>query len=295
MSEIKPKIYDCFTFFNELDLLEIRLNELANVADFFVLVEANFTHQGNPKSYYFEENKSRYSSFLDKIIHIKVDDIPENDILNTDKNWNLEHFQRNAIERGLTLAHENDIIIISDIDEIPKKEIIKNITFNEKPIIILLMNFYYYFVDLQAKYSFSWKYYFLGKFLNITKYRYKHINNTFWQASVILKKKDLISPQHCRDLLKKYHFDVNYIKNSGWHFSYLGGIDKIITKLESFAHAEFNENKFKSKDFINTILKNKKVIHDKKLKLFKINNLELLPFTLTLNIQKFKHLFSENE
>jgi beta-1,4-mannosyl-glycoprotein beta-1,4-N-acetylglucosaminyltransferase len=72
------KIYDGFLFFNELDLLEIRLNVLNDVVDYFILVEASVTHQGTPKSFIFEENKNRFSKFLDKIIHIKIDNIPNN-------------------------------------------------------------------------------------------------------------------------------------------------------------------------------------------------------------------------
>lgn len=288
-----PKVYDCFTFFNELDLLEIRLNELYEVVDFFVIVEANFTHQGKGKPYFFEENQNRFSQFLDKIIHIKVDDRPKKGLLNADENWNLEHFQRNAIERGLAAAQSNDLIIVSDVDEIPNKDkiiFLKNSSYRKA---ILLMKIYYYFIDLEAKEKFSFKYYILGKILGISKYTRKSINNIWWQGSVVLRKSEFISAQHCRDLLATYQKDVFYVENAGWHFSYLGGIEKIITKLESFAHAELNEKKYKNADFILNTIKNGGVIGLPKVRLYK-KSIENHPLFLKNNIERFKHLYSDS-
>ena len=88
-------IIDCFPFFNELDLLEIRLNVLNDVVDKFVLVEASKTQSLIDKPFYFEENKDRYSKFLDKIIHVKITDYPKKD------GWAMENYQRNCIVKGL--------------------------------------------------------------------------------------------------------------------------------------------------------------------------------------------------
>ena len=109
------KIYDCFTFYNELDLLDVRLAELYNHVDYFVIVEANTTFTNRSKPFYFNENKERYSKYFDKIIHVKVEDMPNN----VDP-WANEEFQRNQIMRGLTDATETDIIMVSDVDEIPR-------------------------------------------------------------------------------------------------------------------------------------------------------------------------------
>ena len=114
-------VYDCFTFFNELDLLEIRLNELDSVVDKFVIVECTETHSKAKKQLFFDKNKDRFSKFSDKIIHIIVDDAPDivqNSSQEPDR-WIVEKFQRNCIERGLTSCADNDIILVSDIDEIP--------------------------------------------------------------------------------------------------------------------------------------------------------------------------------
>lgn len=140
-------IYDCFTFFNELDLLEIRLNILNDFVDKFVLVEGNKTHTGNKKRFVFEENKQRFESFLDKIIYIKVDDFPQLDISAKDEfgnRWILENFQRDAIIRGLTNCKPNDIILISDVDEIPNPNAIKKY---KNGICVLEQKMMHYFLN----------------------------------------------------------------------------------------------------------------------------------------------------
>ena len=121
-------IYDCFPFFNELDILEIRLNTLYDTVDYFVITEANKTHTGKRKAYVFEQNKDRFSKFLDKIIYIKVDDFPnfEDSKASDDGNkWMYENYQRDAIMKGLTNCKPDDIVIISDCDEIPNPKAIR--------------------------------------------------------------------------------------------------------------------------------------------------------------------------
>ena len=108
-----PKIYDCFLFFNELDLLEIKLHELYDHVDYFVLVEAKETFRGQGKQLYFHQNQDRFSKFLDKIIHVKVEER-----LQTNNPWDREFFQRNQILRGLKDCYDDDIVIIEDLDEI---------------------------------------------------------------------------------------------------------------------------------------------------------------------------------
>src|SRR5579863_8430750 len=113
-------IYDCFTFFNELELLELRLNELAGVVDRFVIVEATKTHSGKPKPLHYRDNQARISRFHSQIIHVIVDDMPV-----SDDAWTLENFQRNCIVRGLTGCRPDDFILISDLDELPRAGVVK--------------------------------------------------------------------------------------------------------------------------------------------------------------------------
>src|ERR1700732_4815745 len=113
-----PRIFDCFLFFNELDLLELRLNELSDVVDFFVLAEATVTYRGVAKPLIFRQNKDRFAPFLNRIIHVVVDDMPGCGPSEPER-WRRENFQRQALLRGLSGARARDYVIISDLDEIP--------------------------------------------------------------------------------------------------------------------------------------------------------------------------------
>ncbi len=216
-------IYDCFPFFNELDILEIRLNELNDVVDKFVLVEATKTHSGKDKPLFFEENKSRFSNFLDKIIHIVVDDDIE-----LKSTWTLENYQRNCILRGLTNCKDDDIILISDCDEIPNpQEIIEN---KDIPgLKIFKQKIYFYYLNLRN--STDW----LG---GTRMLFYKDFKNGF--DSVDNYSKSIIKELNIGTTATKIRgiFDGKIIKNGGWHFTYIGGIDMIIKKISSYSHCD---------------------------------------------------------
>src|SRR5262249_27168436 len=107
-----PRVFDCFPFFNEFDLLEIRLNELSDVVDYFVIAEAKRTFSGNPKPLYFRENRARFSKFLDRIVHITVENVPQR----MDSSWGRQTYQRDALQRGLARAQPDDLILLSDVD-----------------------------------------------------------------------------------------------------------------------------------------------------------------------------------
>ncbi|MFZ2310324.1 MAG: N-acetylglucosaminyltransferase, partial [Patescibacteria group bacterium] len=134
-------IYDCFTFFNELDLLEIRLNILDGVVDKFVLVEATKTFSNIDKPLYFNENKERFKKFEDKIIHIIVDDYP---VFETA--WTYDWHQRNCIARGLVNCKLDDVILVSDLDEIPDPS--KIIEYKDYPgVKVFKQRMFYYFLN----------------------------------------------------------------------------------------------------------------------------------------------------
>ncbi len=117
------EVYDCFMFFNEIELLKMRLEELDEVVDYFVLVESAETQRGDPKPFYFYENYHLFEKYLDKIIHVMVDERhPEMGL------WEREHFQRECISRGLTQCNSSDMILISDLDEIPRSKLIQELT-----------------------------------------------------------------------------------------------------------------------------------------------------------------------
>ena len=216
---IDKKIIDCFTFYNEMDLLFYRLTLLYDFVDYFIIVESNYTHAGNKKILYFQENKNLFKRFENKIIHIVVDlpyIYPNIDYLKEEQ-WKNENYQRNCINLGIekiTLKND-DLIIISDLDEIVNPEILlklKNNLFEIKSGgFNLLQDMYYY--NLNTKHDDKWL---LSKIVTYEKY----ITST---------------PQEIR-MNNKFPF----LKNSGWHLSYFGNKEFIKNKLKEFSHQEYN-------------------------------------------------------
>lgn len=238
MNEKSMSIYDCFTFYNEIELLELRLETLSCVVDKFVIVELNRTHRNLPKPYNFKLNEEKFSKYMDKIIYIQPEDIP---VYQGDGDRSIENFQRNCIVRALNICKPNDTIIISDIDEIPDPNIFLNSNsyklslfsptgikflirqilriffispsllfrinnFNQlldHTAIVCEQNLFYYYLNCKSK----------GK----------------WYGSVISKYKNIQTIQKLRDL----RMMLPCVKNAGWHFSYLGGVEKIKIKLNS--------------------------------------------------------------
>jgi beta-1,4-mannosyl-glycoprotein beta-1,4-N-acetylglucosaminyltransferase len=267
-------IIDCFPFFNELDLLEIRLNELSNIVDHFVLVEANKTQSLNDKPFYFDENKERFKPFLDKIIHIKLETHPE------ENGWAMENFQRNSVVLGLEQLNisATDRIIISDMDEIPRAEAIalslSDPKFKDLLSYTLDIDFYVYFMNLKAV-------------------------NKIWPGAVIFKPEALnqFSVQNIKDGKNNY----SKVPNAGWHFSWLGGYKKIREKALSCIEP-YDKFKIPSeedfKNYFTEYLENpsKKFIHIEDLNMQGID-LQLsfdysdYPQYLLNNFEKFKEYF----
>ena len=219
-----PKVYDCFTFFNEMDLLEIRLNELDQVVDYFVIVESTRTFQKQPKPLYLNIDDKRIVKFKDKIIHVVVDDFPNFFThWRVPKTWDYENHQRNAIARGLVNAKPDDIIIVSDVDEIPNvKKVVEHLKLNGP--VVFQQRFFYYFLN-----------YIITKASPESCIVQKD-NLIFWRGSVMVKYRDFTTAREVRNL--RNNISIVQIEEGGWHFSYIGGIDAIISKLKSFSHAK---------------------------------------------------------
>ena len=204
-------IFDCFQYFNEEHIVDLRLNILDEFVDKFVIVESTLNHQGKNKKLHFDINK--FSKFKDKINYIIVDDTPENYRIPHEGGESLvEQHQRNSIARGLKNALDDDIIILSDVDEIP--DLHKLSQFNKK-LRSFFTKMFMYKINL----------------LNLEE------NN--WHGSKICTKKNFKSPQWLRDLkFKKYPFwrfdkiqNIQIIDNGGWHFAYLQTPENISKKL----------------------------------------------------------------
>jgi len=284
-------------FFDEEMLLNLRLNALNRYVDKFIIVESRYTHSGERKKLIFDINK--YSEFKRKINYIVLDDDPagiENIKPKDDENQKnikyimnalkRENYQRDKIQDGLNEASPDDWIIISDLDEIPN---LNGIDFNKvnKKIIFFKQRVFYYKLNLELK-------------------------NLHWIGSKAAKKKDLISPQWLRNIKdriypkwridiffsKKKYNDIFYIRDGGWHFSYIKKPEDIEKKLKSYLHhREYDLEPLgieKIRDFVN----NKSVIYDHRVdqteykfsgsqKLEK-TYLEYLPLHIKNNINLYK-------
>jgi beta-1,4-mannosyl-glycoprotein beta-1,4-N-acetylglucosaminyltransferase len=221
------KIVDCFMFYNEIDMLNFRLEYLYDTVDYFVLVEATHSHTGNDKPLYFKENKSKFSKFLDKIVHIVVDDMPQAirspNLLSLRKAkitlpQSRENHQRRCISRGISQLQlfPNDIIMISDVDEIPDRNTLKTINFEDHVIYSLIQDLYYYNLTTLSR----------------NKWTYARIVNYFTYC----KTPD---PERIRQSSP----DV-LIMCGGWHFSYFGDAAFISNKLKNFFHTEYSTSEY---------------------------------------------------
>lgn len=234
------KIIDCFTFYNELDMLEYRLELLYPIVDHFVISEATLTHKGNPKQLYFQENKERYAKYLDKIVHVIDSDLIPNakhdySTKMNDEVWQNENHQRNYIKHGLTslnLDEQNDYILISDLDEIINPDTLKNIIETPSKIqsyMSFVMDFYYY--NLTCKNQYPWL---SAKLVNYGVYKSHFKENA----------------NACRLNASRF-----VIESGGWHLSYFGDAKYIKNKLENFSHQEFNKPEYTNESMIELRIK----------------------------------------
>ncbi|GAB4124603.1 MAG: benzoate transporter [Raineya sp.] len=278
--------YDCFAFFNELDLLRLRLHELSEVVDKFVLVEATRTFQKKPKPLYFQENKHLFKQFEHKIIHIVVDKYPTFwTKFRIPTAWDYDNHQKEQILQGLKDCKPDDVVIVSDLDEIPDAQKVRKYA-HQQGIKVFRQYQSYYFLNNVCRSIHD----FDGKAL-------AQINQDgygFWQGSVMLFFKDIQTIKQTRLYRDNSENErIKIIHEGGWHFSYMGGIERIIEKVESWTHPEYNTEENKNPERIKKIIREGKSLFypDEKYELVDINN-TLLPFPKYLkeNIASFKHL-----
>ncbi len=248
-------------FFDEEQILDLRLNVLSEIVDFFVIVESIYNHRGEKRELIFDKNK--FSKFKDKIIYLIHDEIPkqvetvnQNDS-ESEKNRKYimnavyrENSQRNYISQGIKEAEKNDIILISDVDEIPKFE---NINFREITNKIIMFK----------QYMFHYKY-------NLVLPNFK------WTGTKAVKKKNLISPQWLRNIKdrnypiyridtlfsKKKYNNIKIIEDGGWHFSNIKTPKMLNHKFRSYLHhIEFDKAKINEND-IQKLINNKQAVYN---------------------------------
>ena len=257
------KIYDCFMYFDEEVVVDVRLNTLNEFVDYFVIVESRFTHKGDSRELKF--NHKKFEKFKDKIIYIvdeeiysqtekiKIDDSEDEKYKKAIFNAAYrENGQRNLISKGLAAANKEDFIMISDVDEIPKLSGLNFNSLNEK-IILFKQDMFYYKFNLK-------------------------LPNLIWTGTKACRKKNLVNPQWLRNIKdRKYPFfridtffsntkytSIKIINDGGWHFSNIKTPKEIEFKLRSYLHhREFDLNPL-SVEQINEIIKNKQAIYDLK-------------------------------
>ena len=289
-------IYDCFMYFDEDLLLDIRLNSLDKFVKKFVITEATYTHNGAKKKLNFDINK--FKKFEDKIIYLVVDKQPNNilDLIQGEteeqKGEKLilngmarDYFQRENLSRGINEASNDDLILISDLDEIPNLNQI-NLTNIKNNIVIFKQKMFYYKLNLVYE-------------------------DYTWLGTKAVKKKNLISPQWLRNIKgKKYpkwridtffsrkkYTNLFFVKDGGWHFTCLRTAEELEKKLLNFAHHYEYEDSGLNIDDIRKLIKEKRVMYDHNidqkgfkwsgksiLKKFDVN---LLPKYVSSNADKF--------
>ena len=255
------KIFDCFMYFDEEILLDLRMNILDKYVDYFVIVESTFTHKGEERKLHF--NHKRFEEFENKIIYLVYDEKPKDikEILKNDKEPDIsnkfiinallrENGQRNFIINGLKDADDDDYILVSDVDEIPNLEEVDFSKINQK-ILLFRQDMFYYKFNL-------------------------NLPNFSWTGTKGCKKRDFISPQWLRNIKdRKYNFlrfdtffsktkymNIKIIDNGGWHFTNLKNAKEIEYKLKSYLHhREFDVNPISS-DEIKKIMNDKIAIYD---------------------------------
>jgi len=206
------RVFDCFPFFNELDLLEVRLHELRNVVDIFVLVEATLTTKGQPKPLYFDDSRQRFRPFLDKIRHVVVSDLPAHGSA-----WDREHLQKLAIKRGLGDVRADDVIIVTDADEIVHPSVVGQLG-GFHGFTKLRMRMYMYYINMFLRDDWDKPFALPGSLIDQID-DVNRIRN--------LNKNPDSFPADCR---------WRFLDNAGWHFTHVGGADRVREKLRAYVH-----------------------------------------------------------
>lgn len=207
------RVFDTIPFYNEMDILELRLHTLDAVVDHFVIAEMTRTHAGRHKPLYFAAAKDRFYRFARRLIHVVVDDAPGGP-----DPWARDFHLRDAVARGLTACQPEDIILISSTDEIPRPEKVLEYKATDG-VKGFMQRLYYYYMNCQC----------LDPWLGTRMLSYDTLVKRGGRAG---------------DIQLRQAPDV-LIPDGGWHFSYMGGVRAIQDKLETYAHQEYNTEKYK--------------------------------------------------
>lgn len=232
-------IYDCIPFFNELDILKLRMHILAPYVDKFVIEEATVTFSGEPKPMFFAENRALFAEFEDKILYVAVDNSPSRGATTHER----DNFQKNQLIRALKDCKPEDIIILSDLDEIPNPEalikVIKN--FDSSKIYHFAQRMFYCFLNMEEV---------SGSLLSITG-EFPGVSRKQWLGTKVCSFKNLPEEGiiYLREVSPLDSVSVR-VAEGGWHFGYMGGTGekdvskRISEKVQAAAHQEYNSSRY---------------------------------------------------
>lgn len=264
------KIYDGFTFFNELDLLELRLEELYDYVDYFIIVESDHTFTNIPKPYYFDDSKQRYVRFMDKIKHVKLQSNKH------DNPWQNEHEQRNGIILGYDGANDDDYIMVSDVDEIPRRSALEPMRYSDKDIHAMCTPFFYF------------------KLNYVSIHPHCYIPLVIGAKSSIFKRLGAQGLRATRDCYVEAPFTYeNYrsevVHHGGWHFGYLGDSEFIKQKFVSFSHASDV-----TEEYVRNYTVESELIPNSTERFF-VNVDDYFPMTVVNNLEKYRQYIVDGE
>jgi len=257
----KNMIVDCFPFYNELELLEIRLEELKAVVDWFVLVEAAETFSGKPKPFVFEAHRDCFQQY--NIAHIKIDRFPST--LTTP--WQREEYTRNALRQGLEALKlaPSDLVILSDVDEIPRADVVAScaqvMATQNVACLVFHQTLSYYYVNCQTDQT--------------------------WLGTRMIRHQDLTSMQALRSQ------DGAHILEGGWHFSYLGGAERIQEKIGATSHTELDRPEFRELAHVEQCMAQGSDLFGREIRFQLVPMDHGFPSYLCAHQQRFRHLVSE--
>lgn len=268
------KVFDLCTFYNEFDILELRIQELWDTVDYFVIAEANSTHQNNPKPFYLKDNWARFEKYASKIRHIMIDDMPM-----SPDTWVNEKFQRKCLERGLHGMQPEDIIIVSDCDEIARPSAIaaikEDVNNYDRYILAIPLNYY--------------------------RFNYMMISPNVKQNNIVVTRGRVFTdPQNERSFtfssggLPMHYATTDFcvIEHGGWHFTYFGQTDHAKNKIKNFAHAETNISAIMDKLDVDYMVANKVGLlgfdYHERFEYIVVD--EYFPQTILNNLEKYKDM-----
>ena len=298
------KVFDCFTFFNELELLELRLESYYDIVDRFVIVEADKTHANIPKPFNFLENIDRYQKYLPKIKYVMDTSVVP---YAGAEDWSIENNQRNSIMKGLDEAEPDDLILISDVDEFPNPEILKTLIESfcdpSKDVDCFVLHDTRPFTTDVTRYLMFTSTTRISSCLNMTPIIFQQRFFTYffdlvspqsmWGGTVVSKFKHITSPQELRDIGKE---TFPRIANGGWHFSSMGGVDTLLEKARSgadFKKVSAVDPRYLDKDFLfNAMMNGEYLLGGGEFVHFDISEIKLP--ALPAFLKKYPHFLREN-